>query len=77
MQQALGTLGQVTETYSGGVASAQVAVNVPQTSYGLSINVQATASLSATTLIGYLAAKIGGPVPAEVAAFLEMALKAT
>lgn len=77
MEQNIGSVGNATETYSKGVASAVATVAVPQTSYGLTLKVSAEADLDAKVLVAYLAAKIGGPVPAEVAAFIELALGAT
>lgn len=77
MDQKLGSVGQADESYSKGVASASASVAVPQTSYGLTLKLTAEADLDAKVLIGYLAAKIGGPVPAEVASFLESALGST
>jgi hypothetical protein len=77
MEQNLGTMGQVVESYSKGVVSAAANANLPATAFGLSLTLQANVSLDAKVLIGYLAAKIGGPVPAEVAAFLETALAVT
>lgn len=76
MEQALGNVGKADESYAKGVASASVSVAVPATSYGLSLNVSVGANLDAKILIAYLAAKIGGTVPAEVASFLEAALAA-
>jgi hypothetical protein len=75
--QNLGSVGELTESYSAGVASASASAALPVTSFGLTLNVQATASLDAKVLIAYLAAKLGGPIPAEVAAFLESVLAAT
>jgi hypothetical protein len=77
MEQNIGNVGIVTESYAAGVASAVVAVAVPPTSYGLNVKLSAELDLDAKVLIGYLAAKIGGPVPAEVATFIEGALAAT
>ena len=77
MDQKLGSFGDATETFSAGVAKAAVTAVLPATSFGLTGSVQVALSLDAGTLIAFIAAKIGGPVPAEVAAFLEAALKAT
>ena len=77
MEQNLGTLGTVTESYAAGVAGVVVAAALPPTAFGLQFNLSLSGSLDASTLIGYLAGKVGGPIPAEVAAFLELALKAT
>lgn len=76
MEQAIGNVGKADETYSKGVAGASVSLAVLPTAYGLSFGVSVNASLDAKILIGYLAARIGGPVPAEVALFLETALAA-
>jgi hypothetical protein len=65
-----------TESFASGVASAKVSVLVPQTAWGLTLKLPLELDLDATVLIAYLAAKIGGPIPAEVAVFLETALKA-
>lgn len=75
--QTLNQFVSTSESYAAGVASAKASVSVPQTSYGLTLKISAEADLDAGTLIGYLAAKIGGPIPAEVAVFLESALKST
>jgi hypothetical protein len=75
--QNLGSVATVTESYSAGVGSAGIAANLPQTVWGLSGNVALNLKLDASVLIAYLAAKIGGPIPTEVAAFLEATLKAT
>lgn len=75
--QKLGALGSVQESYAAGVASVSGSVALPATAFGLSASADLKLSLDAKALIEYIAAKIGGPVPAEVAAFLEMALKAT
>lgn len=75
--QKIGSVGQVTENFDKGVASASGSAALPPTNFGLSVGVQVTASLDAKILIGFLAAKIGGPIPAEVAAFLEATLAAT
>lgn len=76
MEQQLGNVGQAVESYSKGVASASANLAVAQTAYGLSAKVGLELDLDAKVLIAYLAAKIGGPIPAEVAAFLESALAA-
>jgi hypothetical protein len=75
--QPLGSFGSASEDYSAGVGSASASAAIPATTFGLSGQVQVTVSLDAKILIGYLAGKIGGPVPAEVAAFLEAALAAS
>jgi hypothetical protein len=75
--QALGSLGTATESLSAGVASAKASGALAQTAWGLSLNVSVEADLDAKKLIGYLAGKIGGPIPAEVATFLEAALATT
>lgn len=77
MEQNLGTFGTATESYSKGVASAQVQGNLPANAFGLSLQVSVTGSINAETLISYLAGKIGGAVPAEVASFINLALSAT
>lgn len=77
MEQKLGSVGLADESYAKGVASAKASVTVPSTAYGLKLNVSVEADLDASVLIGYLAGKIGGPIPAEVASFIELALKAT
>ncbi len=77
MEQSLGNLGSASETYAKGVAGASAVLNLPATAFGLSLSIQANASLDAKILVAYLAAKIGGPVPAEVASFIELALAAT
>lgn len=77
MEQAIGSLGQAVESFSKGVASASAGVAVAQTAYGLSLKLSVEADLDASVLVAFLAAKIGGPIPAEVATFIEMALKAT
>lgn len=77
MEQKLGNIGVADESYASGVAKATATVSVPQTSYGLTLKLSAEADLDAAVLIDFLAKKIGGPVPAEVASFLELALKAT
>ncbi len=77
VSQSLPNLGSVSESYAAGVASANASLALPETAWGLTIAVQASASLDAKKLIGYLAAKAGGPVPAEVASFIEAALAAT
>lgn len=74
MEQKIGDVGVMDESYAKGVASVTATISVPSTSYGLSIKISAEADLDAKILIGYLAGKIGGPIPAEVAAFLENAL---
>ncbi len=76
-EQQLGTFGEVTETFSKGVAKATLSAALPPTSFGLKLNVSVDGSLDAKSLIDYLAAKIGGPVPAEVASFIEAALALT
>jgi hypothetical protein len=75
MEQQVNQFIKTDESYSKGVAQATATVAVPQTAWGLSLDVTAVAKLDAPTLIGYLAGKIGGPIPAEVALFLETALK--
>jgi hypothetical protein len=77
MEQQIGNYVKADETFSGGIATAKVTAAVPQTSYGLKLNVTIEADMDAGVLIGYLAGKIGGPVPAEVASFIQLALKAT
>lgn len=77
MEQKLGNVGVADESYADGVATAKATVSVPQTAYGLKLNVSIEADMDASVLVGYLAAKIGGPIPAEVASFIELALKAT
>jgi hypothetical protein len=77
MEQSIGNVGNAVESYAKGVASAVATVAVPQTAYGLTLKISAEADLDSAVLIAYLAAKIGGVVPAEVAAFLELALKST
>lgn len=74
-EQNIGSVGSVTESYSKGVASVDAEVKLPQTSYGLEVVVSIKGDLDASKLIAYLAGKIGGPIPAEVASFLEGALK--
>jgi hypothetical protein len=74
MEQNIGNVGQVTESYSKGVVSATGAVALPANPWGLTVGLQVNASLDAKILIAYLAAKVGGPVPATVAEFLESAL---
>jgi hypothetical protein len=76
-EQKIGSVGSASESYAKGVASADASVSVPQNAFGLSVSLQLNVSLDAKILIGYLAGKIGGPVPAEVASFLELALAAT
>lgn len=74
MEQKLGNIAVLDESYSKGVVSASGSAALPVNAFGLSLGVQVNATLDAKILIGYLAAKIGGPIPAEVAAFLESAL---
>ncbi len=74
-EQKLGSVGEATETYAKGVASTSVAITPIATAFGLLLSGQLNASLDASVLIAYLAAKIGGPVPAEIASFLETAIK--
>ena len=74
-EQKLGSVGEATETYAKGVATASVAITPVTTAFGLSLSGQLNVSQDAALLIAYLAAKIGGPVPAEIASFLETALK--
>lgn len=76
-EQKVGNFITADESYAAGVAGAKAVATVPQTAYGLKLNVSVEADLDAGVLIGYLAGKIGGPVPAEVASFLQLALKAT
>lgn len=75
--QKLGDFGSATESLAAGVASVAASAALPLNAFGLSLSVEVKAALDAKVLIGYLAAKIGGPVPSEVAAFLEAALAAT
>lgn len=77
MEQKVGNYAVADESYSAGVATAKATVAIPETKYGLKVNVSVEADLDAKTLVGYLAAKIGGPVPTEVAAFIESALAVT
>lgn len=77
MEQKLGSVGVADESFSKGVASTSASAEIPATSFGLSGSVQLKLDLDAKILVGYLAAKIGGPVPAEVASFIELALAAT
>lgn len=75
--QQIGSVGSVTESFSAGVAAVEASLVLPQTAWGLSGSLPLKLSLDSKVLIAYLAAKIGGPIPAEVASFLEMALAAT
>lgn len=77
MEQAIGSYGKLDETYSKGVASASGSFSAPANEFGLSLSLQLKADLDAKTLVAYLAAKVGGPIPAEVAAFIESALAIT
>ena len=77
MEQQIGSLGSITESYAAGVVSAAGSLAIPPTSFGLGGSVQLSLTLSAPLLIAYLASKIGGAVPADVATFIEAALKAS
>ncbi len=77
MEQNLGNLGKVDESYAKGVANASVTFALPTNSFGLSVKANIEADLDAKTLVAFLAAKIGGPIPAEVASFIEAALAIT
>ena len=74
MQQKIGDVGSISETFATGVAAVSAQLNLPATTFGLQIGVAVNGTLDAKILIAYLAAKIGGPIPAEVASFLEAAL---
>lgn len=76
MEQKIGSVGDIQESYSKGVVSVQGSAAFPANSFGLSLKVSIEGDLDAKVLIGYLAQKIGGPIPAEVASFLELALAA-
>jgi len=73
--QNIGSDVKVSESLAAGVVSVSGSAALPATDFGLTLSVQVTGGLDASVLISFLAAKIGGPVPAEVAAFLEAALK--
>lgn len=75
--QKLGSVGTATETFAAGVETAAVAVSLPETAWGLTVGVQANQSLDAKKMITYMAAKIGGPIPAEVAVFVDSYLAAS
>lgn len=77
MEQKLGSFGDVQESYAKGVASLSATAALPATEFGLQVSVKLEGSIDAKVLVAYLAAKIGGPVPAEVASFLETALALT
>jgi len=70
-------LGELSESYAAGVASAECSVVLPKTAFGLSLTLDVKGSLDATVLIPYLAAKAGGEVPAEIAKWLTKVLAAT
>ena len=75
-EQKIGNVGSASESFAAGIAKASVAADLPPMSFGLKASVQVNLELDSSALIEFLAKKIGGPVPAEVASFLEMALKA-
>lgn len=77
MDQNIGSVGKASESYSKGVATASAEVALPNTSFGLTVSLEANVSLDAKVLIAFLATKVGGPVPAEVASFIEAALAVT
>ncbi len=72
--QKVGNVGQVEESFTAGIATVKGDVALPKTAFGLTIKVGVEADLDSTTLIEYLAAKAGGPVPEAVAKFIEGAL---
>lgn len=67
-QGAIGNVGTQSVEFVGGQMVAKASVAVPYGSVDLDIVISPKAILDA------IAAKVGGPIPAEVAAFLEQAL---
>jgi hypothetical protein len=76
-EQEVGSVGNVTESYSAGVVTIQATLTIPANSFGLSGSLSLPVSLNLKTAITAGAAATGNSAIEEVASILGIGLSAT
>lgn len=64
----IGAVGNYDVAFTGGKVVVSINVGLPE------LNVKVSAEISPKTILDQIAAKVGGPIPVEVAKFMEDAL---